>query len=834
MLPHNKLRKLLILTALCLIGLFADISKVKAENELDSLETLLPYANDVQRVDILNAIALVVKNTNPTQSIDFAKQAFNLSNKLNYDKGRALAHIVFGIHEKRKSDYEKAHTEFLLGLSQALKCKDLGAISLAYHSLGNLANIKGDYPKALRYYLGSLKISEDLHDNKRVSKTLNNIGGIYLEMENYDKAEQFYLRAYELEKLVGDELSLAELANNLANIYNLRGSEIKALYYYNNCLEVFKKLGSINDISTVLNNIGSIYTNKGQVKKALVNLYEALTFDDRLNDKHDVISTYQNLAAAHVKLNNRDSALFYAEKVTNMAKQLNFKKDYALSLELMSSMYENFGETVKALYYKNEAEKAKKEVVGPHKANEMADLQMDYAGKQKQSQINKLAKDNETKKLELQDKELSLQRKNVLLLGFGLGIFFLILISFMLFYLITSNRKRKVLEISSETKSNILNKVNSELRNPLNSIIGLSGLAGESRNLTELKENLSGIKSSSDELLFVMNNIIHYLQVDSGNSKLFPIKFNLIDNLQPLLKSYQHQCHSKGLLFSQMVYPDVPQYLIADKFKFLSIIDNLLSNALKYSESGVIKFEMKAAQSESKNEQNKITIQIKVSDEGSGIDSHKLKNVFKPTADSDTLNNKKSGFGVGLFLTQYFAKKMQGKVEVQSVEGQGTEFTVYLNVEAVPVELLSEHHLNDSFKTGPIQILIAQNNPTNQKVLVKMLESKGHICTVVSNGEEALNKLTEKSFDILLMDIKMPIMDGLKAAYHIRKDDEFELDRNIPIIAISADADEEDIQKCFEAGINDFLVKPIKKEVLIAKIEELQKQKNNTKAHVLA
>jgi CheY-like chemotaxis protein len=133
-----------------------------------------------------------------------------------------------------------------------------------------------------------------------------------------------------------------------------------------------------------------------------------------------------------------------------------------------------------------------------------------------------------------------------------------------------------------------------------------------------------------------------------------------------------------------------------------------------------------------------------------------------------------------------------------------------------------------------MQVLIAQNKHTNHKVLAKMLESKGHICTVVSNGEEALNKLTEKSFDIILMDIKMPIMDGLKAACHIRKDDEFELDRNIPIIAISADADEEDIQKCFEAGINDFLVKPIKKEVLIAKIEELQKQKNNTIEHVLA
>jgi tetratricopeptide (TPR) repeat protein len=170
MLPHNKIRQILILTAFSIMGMLVFANRVKAENELDSLETLLPYANDVQRVDILNAIALVVKNTNPNQSIDYAKQAFNLSNKLNYEKGRALSHIIFGIHEKRKSDYDKAHTEFLLGLSQALKCKDLYTISLAYHSLGNLANIKGDYPKALRYYLGSLKISEDLQDNRRVSK----------------------------------------------------------------------------------------------------------------------------------------------------------------------------------------------------------------------------------------------------------------------------------------------------------------------------------------------------------------------------------------------------------------------------------------------------------------------------------------------------------------------------------------------------------------------------------------------------------------------------------------------------------------------------------------
>ena len=832
--PINKIKKIFILFACTIWCLLAVTNPIKAENELDSLETLLPYANDIQRVDILNAIALVVKNSNPTQSVDYAKQAFNLSNKLNYEKGRALSHIIFGIHEKRKSDYKKAHIEFLLGLSQAIKCKDLYTISLAYHSLGNLANIKGDYPIALRYYLGSLKISEDLGDNKRVSKTLNNIGGIYLEMENYNKAEQFYLRVFELEKIYGDELSIAELANNLANIYNVGGNDIKALYYYNNCLEVFKKLGSISDVSTVLNNIGSIYSNKKMPSKALLYLYEALILDSKLNDKHSIITTYQNLCSAHIKLKNQDSAYYYADKATNLAKEFHLKKEYASTLELMSNMYEDFDDTGKALYYKTEADKAKKEVVGPNKANEMSDIQLDYASKQNQSQIKKLAKDNEEKKIELREKEVSLQRKNVLLVGLGLGILFLILVSTMLFYLITSNKKRKVLEISSETKTNILNKVNSELRNPLNSIIGLAGLAGESKNLIELKENLSGIKSSSDELLFVMNNIIHYLQVDSGNSKLFPIKFNLIDNLQPLLKSYQHQSNAKGLLFNQMVYPDVPPYLIADKFKFLSIIDNLLSNAVKYSETGVVKFEMKAAPADHKNEKSITTIQIKVTDEGIGMNSLQLKNMYKPSVEMDNVNSKKSGFGVGLFLTQYFAKKMQGKVEVQSIEGQGTEFTVYINVEAVPVELLSEHHLNDSFKTGPMQVLIAQKNPTNHKVLAKMLESKGHICTVVSNGEEALNKLTEKTFDIVLMDIKMPIMDGLKAAYHIRKDDEFELDRNIPIIAISADADEEDIQKCFEAGINDFLVKPIKKEVLIAKIEELQKQKNNTKEHVLA
>ncbi len=803
----------------------------KAESELDSLETLLPFANDLQRVDILNAIALAIKNTNSIRSLDFAKQAYNLSNKLNYKKGQALAHIIFGIHQKRKSDYAKAHTEFLLGLSQALICKDAYTISLAYHSLGNLANIKGDYPKALRYYIGSLKLSEQLNDTKRISKTLNNIGGIYLDMENYIKAEEYYLKAYELEKLCGDELSQAELSNNLGNIYNVGGYQLKAIFYYNNCLEVFKRLGSINDISAVLNNIAGIHISKNQSAKALPYLYEALSLDSRMNDKHSIVSTYQNLCLAHTKLKNKDSALIYAEEGINISKQLHFKREYATSLDMMSKMYQELGDSGKALFYKNEAEIANKEVTGPNKANEMADIQQVYAGKQKQIQIDKLAKDNEAKKIALDEKETSLQRKNVLLIVLCLCIVFLVLSSILIFYLTTANKKRKVLEISSASKSNILNKVNSELRNPLNSIIGLAGIAGESKNMTELKDSLTGIKSSSDELLFVMNNIIHYLQVDSGSFKLFPIKFNLVDNLQPLLKSYQHQCNAKGLLFNQMVYPDVPQYLIADKFKFLSIIDNLLSNAIKFSDKGVIKFEMKAIANSKKNDKHNITIQIKVSDEGVGIESHLLKNICKPNSSAKT---KDTGFGIGLYLANQFAKKMHGKLEVQSKQWQGSEFTVYISVSSVPNEMLNESHFNEAYENKPLQILIAQHNLANQKVLAKMLESKGHICTVVSNGKEALNKLSEKTFDTILMDIQMPILDGLKTVNQIRKDEEYALDKDIPIIAISADADEADIQKCFEVGFNDFLVKPIKREVLIAKIEELQKQKNSSKEHELA
>jgi len=230
----------------------------------------------------------------------------------------------------------------------------------------------------------------------------------------------------------------------------------------------------------------------------------------------------------------------------------------------------------------------------------------------------------------------------------------LILISILFFYFLTQKKKTKNLEITSASKSNILNRINHELRTPLNSLINYSYLANESKNLSELREYLSGINASSNDLLFSMNNIVSYLQIDAKNDLVFEEHFDFLEVLKSIFSTFQIQCNQKGILFSQLVSPELPRYLKADKTKITTIIQNLLNNALKFSENGVIKIEIKHLIQDKIQNYTNCSILISVTDEGKGLNGKTLKDLI--------LNTKKennNGFGLGLFIVKKYVEKLK-------------------------------------------------------------------------------------------------------------------------------------------------------------------------------
>lgn len=815
----RKMRKIFVILLLCVAIFRVEPILAQPESEKDSLESLLPFANDLQRADILNALALNLKSSDTLKARNYVTQAFAISNQLNYCKGKANAFIILGILDKNHNKLGGAKIKFLNGLSTALKCKDPYAVSFAYHSLGNLAYFNGELAKAVRFYLGSVKLSEQLKDYARAARTYNNIGTIYLDLNDIDKAEQYLLRSLNLYKGSQNELITAEISNNLANIYLAKNQHLKALHYYKTALEVFRVKSNASDISSALNNIGSAYLKKKQAHQALPYLMESYQLDIKHGGPKDIMLVLDNLGSAYMILEEFDSVQYYLNIGLNLAMKAPKTAEANGLFLLASQYYKVMGDEQKAAYYEGLKNKNDPSLNYKNDKGEVAKLIGDYENERRKNQIKLLQKENEIKDLKLTEQRLGMEKRDLLLIATFSALFFLILITGLLIYTVTINKKSKLFEMSYKAKSNMLQQINHEIRTPLNGIVGMSQLALESKTFSELKEYLLHIKFSSDELMFVLNNLITYLQLERKEVESTVSPMNLHSTLEEIFKIYQSKCKQKNLSFSQMVYPGVPQMVSTDEQKLTNIIHNLLNNAVKHTDKGAVKIEVKQSANKLVNLRQMATLQVTVTDEGPGLSEKEIKDIFKRQPE---ISNK-SGFGIGLKNVKQLVELLNGNLEVISEKGKGSSFIFELEVaveESIQGHSVASKAKIASFDPSKYLVLIVEDNQLNQHLLIKILEKNGYNYQVAENGLEALKKIQEKTFDLVLMDIRMPEMDGIETTHHLRTDDTFSTDKNIPIIAVTAHDDAEEKKKCFDVGMNDYLTKPVNKDLLLEKMKE--------------
>jgi tetratricopeptide (TPR) repeat protein len=340
-----KLKKIISLLFLTFLVLQNNL-KAQEDYEIDSLESLLPYANDLQRADILNGLANCIRDLDSAKAYRYAFQAYTISAKRSYCKGKANAILTLGLLEKNKGNLAQARIHYLNGLLLGLQCNELSAIAFAYNCLGNLSFLKSDYKKSIQYYIASVKISEQIGDRRRAAKTYNNIGSIMLELEKLRPAEEYFLRALDLYKGSDNKLVIAKIENNLANIYQNRGYDLKALYHYLNALEVFRAKSSASDVSAALGNIGLVYLKRNQVKKAMPFLHESFNLDLQINNPSSLMISISNLVEAYLLIGKYDSSLYYL----NLGLQVNKANP---NISKIAGLYDSAAELFGKLNVKN-------------------------------------------------------------------------------------------------------------------------------------------------------------------------------------------------------------------------------------------------------------------------------------------------------------------------------------------------------------------------------------------------------------------------------------------------------------------------------------------------
>ncbi|MBA3647058.1 MAG: tetratricopeptide repeat protein [Chitinophagales bacterium] len=710
------------------------------------------------------------------KSLQLSQEAFKIYEKEGNKKGLAesLSNIAFMQLNIEEIDEALPNAHKSISLSQEVG--DIKSETFANLVMGMVYECIGNYPKALEHHLKTLSLARSINDGSNEGAALLNLGIIFRKIGEIKRAMQHFEDSYKIFQALRIKLLEAASLYHLGTVYRDLGEYSKALQHLRLSLQYQKELNHVQGQGACLMNIGTVYQKLKKFQEAEECIRQSIELARVFGRKNYECNGLCCLGECFMEQKRDREAIHLLEEARAEAEQYALKETlYKIQLALARA-YERRNDFKKSLIYFKSSTALREELVNEESSRKNKGLML----------LHEVETAKRDKEIAIKDKERA--------------------------------------EQSEKFKEQFLANMSHEIRTPMNAIVGLINLLSKTKLEALQLKYVDAIRQSADNLLSIIQDILDFSKIESGQTELEEINFSIRDSVEMVYNTMRYKAEEKNLQFSVTCDENLPAEVAGDTVRLKQILINLTGNAIKFTDNGFVKIECTIQE---ENEEF-CAVHFAVTDSGIGIPEQKMDDVFKSFVQASASTTRKyGGTGLGLSISKHLVEMQGGTIGVTSKVNEGTQFSFTIPYKKLAAEEFSYVPINSivsesSFSLDGLKVLLVEDNKFNQLVAVDTLESQiPHVkVEVAENGKIALEKLKAMPFDVILLDLQMPEMDGYEMAELVRNQFDSPL-KDIPIIALTANATRTEQDKCIEKSIDGYISKPFRSSDLMEQLQSV-------------
>ena len=849
-----------------------DSAAAISATNLARVDSLLSKAKDPKMIknlsrlkaDVLVQVGRAEHDVNIVWPFD---QAVEIYQKIGDKSGEAEAYIERSGRAEDMGQYYNAIQYLRKAVGLMEQTNDELAVARPMNTIGVYYRIMDNPTTALEYHLEALPIIEEKGTNSQVGWCNILLGAVYRTIGDGQTAKTYFKRAHDLFLTTDDSIRIGIAYNDLGTAYQIAQENDSALYWHRKAAALRERIGSLDGLGHSMQYIGEIHRDQKEFDEAIRCFNIAIDSYGKVPMPGSMGKCYSHIAAIYFETNRQDTAISVMKSAVDLVGRFEEKEFYPFLTYRLGKMltelgrYEEANEVIdwgiqeatlqgnhldksqglKDQYenflllndYRNAYLKHQEYMVtydsSDHRLRNSTVLQMMLKYETEQLKLKEQNRDRSARNTQQAKLDESKRQQYAYIAGGSLLAFLALgLVGRIRFSAQTKNQLEKQrialkqakirAEQSEKFKERFLANMSHEIRTPMNAITGMSVILKRNEHLPEQEVYLEGVSQNAHHLLHIINDILDLSKIDAGKLDLEAMPFSMERVIKEVIEENKEEAELKSLEITGSFNGPLPETLIGDELRIKQVLSNLVRNAVKFTENGSVRVNVMVEEAT----EDRSTLAILVKDTGSGIPADRVDTIFEEFNKAYTEGTiKYGGSGLGLTLGKRLIEMMNGTIEVDSKEGVGTRFTIVIPFEKPSASAQIHAVEQDAVELKDLRILLTDDNEFNVMVAQDELMDAipGVKIDLASNGKEAIDKVYAGQYDLVLMDIQMPEMNGYDATKAIRGMDEPK--RSIPVLAMTANGVESEVKRCMEAGMDGFVPKPFKRVELTSAIKKV-------------